>query len=56
MNLLKMVYMNVKLFAINTGGDKIYTEEEYRNQRELMQKRFPEPTPYEIVENDNNSK
>ena len=44
--------MNVKLFAINTGGDKIYTEEEYRNQRELMQKRFPEPTPYEIVEND----
>ena len=52
MNLLKMVYMNVKLFAINTGGDKIYTEEEYRNQRELMQKRFPDPTPYEIVEND----
>ena len=52
MNLLKMVYMNVKLFAINTGGDKIYTEEEYRNQRELMQKRFPNPTPYEIVENE----
>jgi hypothetical protein len=52
MNLLKMVYMNIKLFAINTGGDKIYTEEEYRNQRELMQKRFPAPTPYEIVEND----
>ena len=51
MNLLKMVYMNAKLFAINTGGDKIYTEEEYRKQRELMQKRFPEPTPYEIVEN-----
>ena len=52
MNLLKMVYMNIKLFAINTGGDKIYTEEEYRNQRELMQKRFPDPTPYEIVENE----
>ena len=51
MNLLKMVYMNVKLFAINTGGDKIYTEEEYRNQRKLMQQRFPNPTPYEIVEN-----
>ena len=51
MNLLKMVYMNVKLFAINTGGDKIYTEEEYRNQRQLMQQRFPNPTPYEIVQN-----
>ena len=52
MNLLKMGYMNVKLFAINTGGDRVYTEEEYKNQRELMKKRFPDPTPYEIVEND----
>ena len=52
MNLLKMVYMKVKLFAINTGGDRIYTEEEYKNQRELMKKRFPDPTPYEIDENE----
>ena len=52
MNLLKMGYMYVKLFAINTGGDRVYTEEEYKNQRELMKKRFPDPTPYEIVEND----
>ena len=51
MDMLKMAYMNIKLFAINTGGDKVYSEEEYKNQRELMQKRFPNPTPYEIVEN-----
>ena len=50
MNMLKMGYMNIELFAINTGGDKIYTDEEKRNQKVLMQKRFPNPTPYEIVE------
>ena len=42
--------MNIELFAINTGGDKIYTDEEKRNQKVLMQRRFPNPTPYEIVE------
>ena len=50
MNMLKMGYMNIELFAINTGGDKIYTDEEKRNQKILMQRRFPNPTPYEIVE------
>ncbi len=50
MNMLKMGYMNIELFAINTGGDKIYTDEEKRNQKVLMQRRFPNPTPYEIVE------
>ena len=54
MNMLKMGYMYVKLFAINTGGDRVYTEEEYKNQRELMKKRFPDPTPYEIDENRQN--
>ena len=54
MNLLKMGYMYVKLFAINTGGDRVYTEEEYKNQRDLMKKRFPDPSPYEIDENDEN--
>ena len=46
--------MYVKLFAINTGGDRVYTEEEYKNQRELMKKRFPDPSPYEIDENGQN--
>ena len=49
MNLLKLNYMQTELFAINTGGDRIYTEEEYQKQRELMKQRFPSPTPYEIV-------
>ena len=50
MNLVKLNYLNKELFAINTGGDRYYTEEEYRNQREIMQIRFPDPTPYEIID------
>ena len=50
MNLLKLDKLNVELFSINTGGDKLYTEEEYRNQNEIMQLRFPNPTPYEIID------
>lgn len=49
MDLLKLhILYSTDLFAINTGGDKVYTEEEYKNQREIMQLRFPNKTPYEI--------
>ena len=54
MNLLKLIYTHYELFAINTGGDRIYTPQEYQNQKKLMQMRFPKPTPYEIVDNNNN--
>jgi ATP-dependent Zn protease len=53
MNLLKLIYTHYELFAINTGGDRIYTPEEYKNQKKLMQMRFPKPTPYEIIDNNN---
>mgnify|MGYP007012509322 CR=1 FL=1 len=52
MNLIKLNYLNIELFAINTGGDRIYTEEEYKKQKEIMKIRFPKPTPYEITEDD----
>jgi hypothetical protein len=48
MKLLKPDYLNIDLFVINTGGDEIYTEEDFQNQKEIMQMRFPEPSPYEI--------
>ena len=48
MKLLKPFYLNVDLFVINTGGDEIYTEEDFKNQREIMEMRVPEPSPYEI--------
>jgi hypothetical protein len=53
MDTLALSYMYIELFAINTGGDKIYTESEYKRQKELMKQRFPIPTPYEITENKN---
>ena len=56
MDLLKLGYMNIELFAINTGGDRLYTEEEYKRQKELMRQRFPVPTPYEIPESDDEDK
>ena len=56
MNLLRISYMQIELFAINTGGDRVYTEEEYKKQTELMKKRFPTPTPYEIVESEDENK
>ena len=40
--------LNYPLFVINTGGDFIPTKIQYYKQREVMQKRFPIPTKYEI--------
>ena len=56
MNLLKLNYMQTELFAINIGGDRVYTEEEYKKQTQLMKLRFPTPTPYEIVGSENENK
>ena len=53
MNLISLNYLNSELFAINTGGDRVYTIEEYKKQKKIMQKRFPNPTPYEINDDDN---
>ena len=48
--------MQTELFAINTGGDRLYTEEEYKRQTQLMKLRFPTPTPYEIVGSEDENK
>ena len=55
MNLIKLAYLNKELFAINTGGDRFYTREEYKNQKEIMEIRFPNATPYEIIEDNFNN-
>ena len=52
MNLIKLDHLYIELFAINTGGDRVYTEEEYKKQKEIMKIRFPKPTPYETAEDD----
>ena len=40
---------DTSLFVINTGGDHIPSKKHYIIQRKIMQKRFPIPTKYEII-------
>ena len=37
------------------GGDEVYTQEDFKKQREIMQARFPNPTKYEIYDNTQNN-
>ena len=51
--IIQMKYISLKslhksLFVINKGGDDKYTEKDYISQKKIMEKRFPNPTPYEI--------
>ena len=41
---------NIEMFVINTSGDRKYTQKQYEKAREILQKRFGTPTPYEIKE------
>ena len=38
------------LFCINTGNNKDYTKMSFPLSRLVMDKLFPEPTPYEIID------
>ena len=48
MELIKKANLNKELFVINTGGNHIPLKREYRIQKRIMNKRFPQPTKYEI--------
>jgi len=51
---------NIEMFVINTSGDRKYTQKQYEKARQILEKRFGTPTPYEIkvekTNNDNNNK
>ena len=53
---LKKYYLYTPLFGINTGGDINYTQGNYTNLKKIMKERFPDKTPYEIDEENNNTK
>ena len=40
---------NAALFCINTGGNKDYSEISFKEEKIVMNKLFPYPTPYEII-------
>ena len=48
MEIIKKVNLNKELFVINTGGNHIPLKREYKIQKRIMNKRFPQPTQYEI--------
>jgi hypothetical protein len=51
---------NIEMFVINTSGDRKYTQKQYEKARQILEKRFGTPTPYEIqidktINNNNNN-
>jgi hypothetical protein len=48
---IKTNKLNSPLFVLNTGGNHIPSNRQYKIQKKIMEKRFPFPTEYEIVDN-----
>ena len=40
--------LDIEMFVINTSGDKKYTQKHFEKAREILEKKFGAPTPYEI--------
>ena len=40
--------LDIELFVINTSGDRIYSELQNKIAKNLLEKKFSKPTPYEI--------
>jgi len=53
MEAINFSYLNMPLFVINTCGNNKPSLKEYKVQKYMMQKRFPYPTKYEIINNKN---
>ena len=49
---LKNKNLDIEMFVINTSGDRFYKKNEYEYAKELLEKKFNTPTPYEIVSSD----
>ena len=48
---IKTNKLNSPLFVLNTGGNHIPSNRQYKIQKKIMEKRFPFSTEYEIVDN-----
>ena len=48
-NVNKVNLYNTSLFVINTDGNEIPSRKHYIIQKQIMEKRFPIPTKYEII-------
>ena len=45
---VKISYLYAPLYVINTDGNSIYTEEHYKNEKIILEQRYPERTKYEL--------
>ena len=46
---------DIEMFVINTSGDRKYTQKHYEKARQILEKKFGVPTPYEIKEDKTNN-
>ena len=48
LNMVKQEYLHAPLYVINTDGNQIYSENDYKMAKEALEKRYPERTQYEL--------
>ena len=48
LNDVKIEYLFAPLYVVNTDGNEKFTEEDYKNAKEVLEKRYPERMPYEL--------
>ena len=48
LNDVKDEYLHMPLYVINTDGNEKYEESHYKQAKEVLEKRYPERTPYEL--------
>ena len=46
---INKIKLNMPLFVLNTGGNHIPSNRHYKIQKKIMEKRFPFPTIYEVI-------
>ena len=51
MEKINISFLNISLFVINTCGNNKPSKIEYKIQKDIMEKRFPYPTKYELINN-----
>ena len=60
LNNVKEAYLHAPLYVINTDGNVKYTEDDYKNAKSVLEKRYPERTnyelPFDVVENEETKK
>ena len=45
---LRLEYLYAPLYVINTNGDSINTDKDFKNMKDILEKRYPERTKYEL--------